>query len=58
VGEADGRIKYDDPNAIVREKQREQLLRDLGFRMVRWLGKEIHLTPDRVMARIERALGG
>lgn len=57
VGEADGRIKYSDPAAIVREKQREQLLRDLGFRIVRWLGKEIYLTPELVMARIARSLG-
>ena len=56
VGEADGRIKYNDPSAFVREKQREQLLRDRGFRVVRWLGKEIHLTPGLVMARIARAL--
>ncbi len=57
VGEADGRGKYTEPGSMVREKEREQLLRDMGFRMVRWLGKEIHLTPDIVMARIARALG-
>lgn len=57
IGESDGRRKYTDPTAIVREKEREQVLRDLGFRIVRWLGKEIHLRPDMVMARIGRALG-
>lgn len=57
IGEADGRLKYADAAAIVREKEREQLLRDLGFRVVRWLGKEIHLTPELVMARIGRAIG-
>ena len=56
VGEADGRVKYSDPDSMIREKEREQILRDLGFGMVRWLGKEIHLTPDVVMARIARAL--
>lgn len=57
IGEADGRIKYADSAAIIREKEREQVLRDQGFRIVRWLGKEIHLTPGLVMARIARALG-
>ena len=39
------------------EKEREQLLRDLGYRMVRWLAKEIMLTPELVVARVARALG-
>lgn len=56
IGESDGRGKYEDSSARVREKEREQVLRDLDFRFVRWLGKEIHLTPNVVMARIERAL--
>jgi very-short-patch-repair endonuclease len=56
VGEADGAVKYDDRDAVVREKEREQVLRDLGFQVVRWLGKEITLRPDLVVARIARAL--
>lgn len=56
IGEADGAIKYTDRDAIVREKEREQVLRDLGFGVVRWLGKEITLRPDLVVARIARAL--
>jgi very-short-patch-repair endonuclease len=40
----------------MREKEREQVLRDLGFRIVRWSGKEIHLSPSVVMDRIERKL--
>ncbi len=50
-------FKYADPAAIVREKEREQVLRDQGFRIVRWLGKEIHQEPKSVMSRIARALG-
>ena len=57
IGEADGQVKYLDQAAIVREKEREQVLRDAGYRIVRWLGKEIYLQPDLVMARIARALG-
>ena len=47
IGEADGREKYEDSEASVREKEREQCLRDLDFRVVRWLGKEIYLHPGR-----------
>jgi hypothetical protein len=57
VGEVDGKVKYADPGEIVREKRREQLLRDLGYRIVRWLAAEIMTTPEVVIARIARALG-
>lgn len=57
IGEADGAVKYADQRSIVLEKEREQVLIDLGFRFVRWLGKEIRLTPEVVVARIARALG-
>ena len=58
IGEADGAVKYRDPQAIVREKEREQVLGDLGFTVVRWLGKEIVLTPEDVIERVRRALCG
>ena len=35
VCEADGRVKYDDPEALWREKRREDLLRELGLEVVR-----------------------
>ena len=57
VGEVDGKSKYVDPAEIVREKRREQLLRDLWYRIVRWLAIEIMTSPEIVMARIARALG-
>jgi Protein of unknown function (DUF559) len=57
VGEVDGKSKYADPAEIVREKRREQLLRDLGYRIVRWLALEVMLSPEVVIARIARALG-
>lgn len=56
IGEADGALKYQTQDAMLQEKQREQVLRDMGFSIVRWTGKEIHLTPARVIDRIERAL--
>jgi Protein of unknown function (DUF559) len=57
IGECDGAVKYADATAHVREKEREQVLRDLGYTMVRWLAKEIMLTPQLVVARVTRALG-
>lgn len=57
IGECDGAVKYEDPKAYVAEKEREQDLRDHGWRFVRWLPKEVMLRASQVMDRIERALG-
>jgi very-short-patch-repair endonuclease len=57
IGEVDGAVKYTNAQGYVLEKEREQALRDLGYRFVRWLAKEIMLRPDIVMDRIARALG-
>lgn len=56
IGEADGAVKYADPDAYVKEKEREQALRDAGYRVVRWLGKEILGRPDVVVERVARML--
>lgn len=56
IGECDGAVKYNDASGYVLEKEREQVLRDLGYRFVRWLAKEIMLRPAVVMERIARAL--
>ncbi len=58
IGECDGAIKYTSPDAIVLEKEREQVLRDEGNGFVRWLAKEVMLRPAEVMSRIARALAG
>jgi very-short-patch-repair endonuclease len=57
IGECDGAMKYGDPQAIVMEKRREQVLRDRDFGFVRWEATESVLRPDRMLGRIERALG-
>lgn len=57
IGECDGAIKYADAGAYVREKEREQILRDLGYRFVRWQAKEIMTNPAIVVDRVARALG-
>lgn len=45
IGEVDGAVKYERADAYVVEKEREQALRDQGYRVVRWLAKEIMLRP-------------
>lgn len=58
VGECDGAVKYADGSAAaVAERMREQQLRDLGYRMVRWLAIEIMTRPDVVVERVARSLG-
>ncbi|HET7723292.1 MAG TPA: hypothetical protein VFK68_01525 [Propionibacteriaceae bacterium] len=57
VGECDGAMKYSDALGYVAEKEREQVLRDLGYGIVRWLAKEVMLTPQVVVDRIARAMG-
>ena len=36
VGEADGRLKYDDRESLYAEKRREDAIREAGYRVVRW----------------------
>jgi len=57
IGECDGAIKYDDKEAIVLEKRREQGLRDSGERFVRWMALDTMLEPAVVVGRVTRALG-
>lgn len=58
IGECDGAVKYAEGSAaFVAEKQREQVLRDLGYGMVRWLAREVMARPELVVARVARALG-
>ena len=63
VGEFDGRVKYgrslrpgEDPGeAVYREKRREDALRDLGLKVVRWTWDE--LCPfDAPAERLRRAV--
>jgi len=57
IGECDGAMKYDDRDAIVIEKRREQGLRDEGERFVRWMALDSMLDPSMVVGRVARALG-
>jgi len=55
IGEADGRVKYETPEDLWREKLREDRLRELGYEVVRWTWDEIVNRPEVVVARILRA---
>ena len=62
IGEFDGRVKYgrklapdqDPEKALWREKMREDLLRDLGWQVVRWMWTDLE-DPRAWFARLERA---
>ncbi|MBC7291709.1 MAG: hypothetical protein H5T83_10335, partial [Actinotalea sp.] len=55
LGEYDGRAKYgrtaSDPAALVREKRREDLLRDEGWRVVRLTSRDL-ADPTAMAARV------
>lgn len=56
IGEADGMLKYTSPDTLVREKQRQEQLERMGFRVVRWDYREIRRRPAAVIQRITSAL--
>ena len=57
IGECDGAMKYENRASIVAEKEREQDLLDVDYRVVRWLGKEPMIRPQVVVRRVAKALG-
>jgi putative AbiEi antitoxin of type IV toxin-antitoxin system len=52
VGEADGRMKYGDPQALWDEKRREDRLREAGVQVVRWSFDDMKYRPKSVHQRI------
>ena len=54
VGEADGRMKYVDADALYAEKRREDDIRGVGYRMVRWGATD--LRDEALAARLRRFL--
>ena len=65
IGEFDGRVKYGRllppgksiEDAIYAEKLREDALRDLGWRVVRWTWADLY-APGRLRDRLQRAFTG
>jgi hypothetical protein len=56
IGECDGAVKYANSGVMLREKDREQVLRDLDYGIVRWQPKELRFDPNVVVRRVLREL--
>jgi very-short-patch-repair endonuclease len=56
IGEADGMAKYRTPEDLRAEKWRQEVLEQLGYRVVRWGDREIRRSPSQVMGRAAAAL--
>lgn len=56
VGEADGRLKYDEPRALYEEKRREDRLRARGLTVVRWGWSDLAREQTSLKSRIAAAL--
>lgn len=55
VGECDGGMKYSTPEALIKEKLRQEELEQVGFRIVRWMYADLR-DPGRLVGRVNRAL--
>lgn len=64
VGEFDGLVKYtrneyllgrSPQDVVVAEKIREDRIRAQGYRVVRWLWKDVHNQPERLRSLLEQA---
>ena len=55
IGEADGAMKYRGQHALLLQGQRETLLRDLGYVIVRWTWADI--ASGRLFHRLLAVLG-
>ena len=56
AGEADGAIKYGAPEALWKEKRRQEDIEEGGTRVVRWTYADAEHHPDRLLQRWRRAL--
>lgn len=56
IGEADGWGKLRDRKSLRAEKVREDSLRRMGYRFVRWTSDETWGAPQRVVTRVTEAL--
>jgi Protein of unknown function (DUF559)/Transcriptional regulator, AbiEi antitoxin len=55
IAEADGEIKYSDPRRAIRQLERDQQLRDLGYKVIHFTWRELFQNPRAVVDRIRRA---
>ncbi|MGH3298765.1 MAG: DUF559 domain-containing protein [Trebonia sp.] len=57
IAEADGEMKYSDPRRAIRQLERDQRLRDLGYKVIHFTWRELFQNPRAVIERIRRAFG-
>ncbi|MBV9855363.1 MAG: DUF559 domain-containing protein [Streptosporangiaceae bacterium] len=57
IAEADGMLKYADPQRAADQLGRDQLLREAGYKVVHFTWRQLFREPDRVIAWIEDAFG-
>jgi len=55
IAEADGAMKYADPERAIKQLRRDQLLRDAGYRVVHFTWRELFGATATVIDRIRRA---
>ncbi len=55
IAEADGRMKYSDPQHAIRQLDRDQRLRDLGYKVVHFTWRELFQNAASVIERIRGA---
>jgi hypothetical protein len=55
VAEADGLLKYGDRADLIRQLERDRLLRDAGCKVVHFTWAELFGSPETVVSRIRRA---
>ncbi len=57
IGECDGAMKYADPQALYREKLRQEALERAGWRVIRWGYADLLRHRSRLLERLGWALG-
>jgi very-short-patch-repair endonuclease len=55
IAEADGEVKYSEPRKAIRQLERDQRLRDLGYKVVHFTWRELFQNPRAVIERIRKA---
>jgi hypothetical protein len=55
IAEADGALKYADPDRARQQLHRDSDLRDAGFEVVHFSWRELTVSPDQVIAWIRAA---
>jgi very-short-patch-repair endonuclease len=58
IAEADGLLKYADPQRAISQLKRDQLLRDTGRHVVHFTWRQLFSTEDRVVAWLAAAFTG